>query len=188
MPFWILVGLAAGLAMDAMAVAIGSSIRLRNITPRQVFRLSFHFGLFQAMMPILGWVSGRYAAAMVSQIDHWVAFGLLSCIGGKAIWEAVSDKDDEERVINDPTRGWSLVSLSVATSIDAFAVGLSFALLSVNVWYAAAIIGVITGLLTMIGMRFGSFLGKRFGVVMEILGGLVLIFIGTKVLFDHLFA
>lgn len=187
MSFWVLVGLAAGLAMDAMAVAIGTSVRLRDITPRQVFRLSFHFGLFQAMMPVLGWACGLYAAALVGGIDHWVAFVLLAFIGGKAIREAVSAKDGEERIVRDPTRGVTLVSLSVATSIDAFAVGLSFAVLSLNVWYAAVIIGVITGILTMIGVCFGGFLGRRFGTVMEVLGGLVLIFIGTKVLIDHLF-
>lgn len=186
MPFWLLAGLAAGLAMDALAVAIGVSIRLRTTTPRQVFRLSFHFGLFQALMPLLGWASGRFAAEFVSSIDHWVAFVLLVFIGGRAIKDALADKDDEERLRSDPTRGMSLVSLSLATSMDAFAVGLSFAMLSVNVWYAAAVIGLITGGLTVLGMLFGGFLGRRFGTVMEIFGGIILIGIGLKVLVDHL--
>lgn len=186
MPFWLLASLAVGLAMDALAVAIGVSIRLRTTTPRQVFRMSFHFGLFQAMMPVLGWASGHFAAKIISSVDHWVAFLLLAFIGGRAIWDALSGKDDEERLRNDPTRGMSLVSLSLATSMDAFAVGLSFAMLSVNVWYAAAIIGLITGGLTVLGMLFGAFLGRRFGTIMEIIGGLILIGIGLKVLLDHL--
>ena len=186
MPFWLLVGIAVGLSMDALAVAIGVSIKLRNTTPRQVFRLSFHFGLFQALMPVLGWATGQYTAALVEQADHWVAFGLLSFIGGKAIGDAVSQKENQERILKDPTRGMRLVSLSLATSMDAFAVGLSFGMLSVNVWYAVIFIGIITGILTMLGMLFGSFLGRRFGTVMEIAGGLVLIAIGLKILFDHL--
>lgn len=186
MPFWLLAGLAAGLAMDALAVAIGVSIRLRTTTPRQVFRLSFHFGLFQALMPLLGWASGTFAAEFVSGIDHWLAFALLAFIGGRAIRDALADKEDEEWLRSDPTRGMSLVSLSLATSMDAFAVGLSFAMLSVNVWYAAAVIGLITGGLTVLGMLFGSFLGRRFGTVMEIFGGIILIGIGLKVLADHL--
>ncbi|OQB38336.1 MAG: putative manganese efflux pump MntP [Candidatus Hydrogenedentes bacterium ADurb.Bin179] len=186
MPFWLLAGIAVGLSMDALAVAIGVSIKLRNTTPRQVFRLSFHFGLFQAMMPVLGWASGQYAAAVVTRFDHWVAFGLLSFIGGKAIREALSEKEAEERIINDPTRGMSLVSLSLATSMDAFAIGLSFGMLSVNVWQAIVVIGIVTGILTMLGMLFGSFLGRRFGAIMEVVGGLILIAIGLKILFDHL--
>lgn len=187
MSFWLLAGLAVGLAMDALAVAIGVSIRLRNTTPRQVFRLSFHFGLFQGMMPVLGWATGQYAAAVVAQVDHWVAFGLLSFIGGRAVWDAVSKKEDQVRILKDPTRGMSLVSLSLATSMDAFAVGLSFGMLAVNIWQAAVIIGIITGILTLLGMLFGGFLGRRFGTVMEIMGGLILIAIGLKILVDHLF-
>ncbi len=186
MPIWLLAGVAVGLSMDALAVAIGVSIKLRNTTPRQIFRLSFHFGLFQAMMPVLGWATGQYAAALVAQVDHWVAFGLLSFIGGRAVWDAISKQEGQERILKDPTRGISLVSLSLATSMDAFAVGLSFGMLSVSVWQAAVIIGVITGILTMLGMLFGSFLGRRFGTVMEILGGFILIGIGMKILFDHL--
>lgn len=188
MSLGLLIILAAGLAMDAMAVAIAISIKLRNTTPRQVFRLSFHFGLFQGMMPVLGWVSGIYAAAFIAHIDHWIAFFLLSFIGGKAILEALVDEDSPQRLISDPTRGMSLVSLSVATSMDAFVVGVSFAMLSMNVWYAAVIIGIVTGGLTMLGMLFGGFLGRRFGTVMEVIGGLILILIGCKALFDGIFA
>ena len=186
MQFWLLVGLAVGLAMDALAVAISVSIKLRTTTLRQVFRLSFHFGLFQAVMPVLGWAMGYYAAALVSQVDHWVVFFLLSFIGVKAIVEAIWDLEAGEGGINDPTRGLSLVALSVATSLDAFVVGISFAMLSLNVWYAAVMIGVITGALTMVGMLFGRYLGRRLGTTMEVIGGLVLILIGVKTLIDGL--
>lgn len=182
MSFWIIVFLATGLAMDAMAVAIGVSIKLRTTTPRQLFRLSFHFGLFQAFMPLLGWASGIYAARFIERIDHWVAFFLLAGIGGKAIYEALTETDSLDRPTSDPTRGMSLVSLSLATSLDAFVVGISFAMLAMNIWYAALIIGIITGFLTLAGMLFGGYLGRRFGKIMEIFGGLILIFIGLKAL------
>ncbi|MBN2360116.1 MAG: manganese efflux pump [Deltaproteobacteria bacterium] len=181
----VILGIAVGLSMDAFAVAIASSIALHPVTRRQVFRFGFHFGLFQALMPILGWLLGSTVACWVAAFDHWIAFGLLTYVGGKAIVEALRGRDDRARAL-DPTRGWSLIAYSVATSIDAFAVGLSFACLGIPVWYPAAVIGLTTGALTTLGMRIGSRLGARFGKRMEIAGGLVLIGIGVKILVDHL--
>ena len=181
----VIVGIALGLAMDCFAVAIGASVALRGATPRQTFRLSFHFGLFQALMPVVGWLAGLSVVRTISFWDHWVAFGLLCFVGGKALWTALSG-DGKEREAEDPTRGWSLVILSVATSIDALAVGLTLAMLHVSIWLPIAVIGVTTASLTVAGMYFGARLGTRFGKAMEIIGGLVLIGIGVKIVFDHL--
>ena len=169
--------------MDAFAVSIASSIILRKVTGRQTFRIAFHFALFQALMPLVGYFAGINVIHFVEQWDHWVAFAILAAIGGKAIYGAVwGDGDDAHK--EDPTRGFRLVALSFATSIDAFAVGISFAMLEVPIWYPAAIIGLITGALCAVGMLAGQRLGKRFGKRVEIIGGLVLIAIGITILFE----
>lgn len=186
MSLLVIVGISLGLAMDAFAVAIGVSIGLRETTPRQIFRLSFHFGLFQGIMPVLGWMSGTLAAQFMMQFSHWIAFALLAFIGGRAVYNAWLGGEQETRFVRDPTRGYSLIFLSLATSMDAFVVGVSFAMMEMRVWYPAVVIGVITGLLTVAGMLFGSRLGQRFGTSMEILGGLTLILIGLKALVDGL--
>ena len=180
-----LIGIALGLAMDAFAVAIGAGLQLCGATPRQVFRLAWHFGLFQALMPIIGWLAGRTVSEYIEPVDHWIAFGLLAFIGGKMIYEALQEKDEDAEVC-DPTKGWRMVMLSIATSIDALAVGLSLALLGTSIWWPALVIGVVAGVMTIIGMelgkRFGALLGRR----MEIVGGLILIGIGVKILVEHL--
>ena len=183
-----ILGIAVGLSMDAFAVAIAASIALGHVTRRQLFRFSFHFGLFQAMMPVIGWYAGRSIARWVATWDHWVAFILLVFVGGKAIYEALREEEAGGDQPHDPTRGWSLVMLSVATSIDALAVGFSFAMLGVNVWGPAAIIGCVTGSLTLMGMLLASRVGARFGKRVEVLGGLVLIGIGLRILLQHLLA
>jgi putative Mn2+ efflux pump MntP len=182
-----LVLIAVGLAMDALAVAIATSIVLRAVSGRQVFRLAFHFGLFQFLMPIVGWAAGRSVAGVMAHWDHWIAFGLLAFIGGKAIYDAVTKPAEDARQ-GDPTRGLSLVLLSLATSIDALAVGVSFAMLGVQIWYPSLIIGLVTGSITTAGMLLGSRLGRHFGQHVEILGGLVLIGIGVKIVVQHLIA
>lgn len=182
--FFVILGIAVGLAMDAFAVAIASSVTMGEVSRRQVFRLSFHFGLFQAMMPMLGWLAGLTLQRVMVNWNHWLAFGLLAFVGGRAIAAAL--RDDEENIKSDPTRGASLVMLSVATSIDALAVGVSFAMLRVHIWYPSAVIGLVAASMTIVGMRIGSRLGSRFGQRMEIIGGLVLIAIGIKILSDHI--
>lgn len=173
--------------MDAFAVSIGVSIRLRHVSARQVFRFGWHFGLFQAMMPVIGWYFGTRLESLIVAWDHWVAFVLLAFVGGKAICEALSSQEqgDETRGA-DPTRGWSLVILSVATSIDALAVGISFGVMAIDIWYPAVIIGIITASLTTFGMLFGARLGLRFGRRIEVLGGIILIGIGLKILLETL--
>ena len=183
----ITVGIAGALAMDACAVSIATSVMLGRVSSRQVFRFAFHFGLFQMLMPVLGWLAGKSISGLIHQWDHWVAFALLFLIGAKAIYQALTERDAESK-INDPTRGLSLIMLSVATSIDALAVGLSFAALGVSVWVPCAVIGIITGTLSAVCMLVGSKIGARFGRHMEIVGGAVLIAIGLKIVIEHLLA
>jgi len=170
--------------MDAFAVALATSLNLPRLTGRHLFRFGFHFGLFQALMPICGWLAGMGFRRYIEDYDHWLAFGLLAAVGGKMLWEALHP-DHEERSPRDPTRGWSLVMLSIATSIDALAVGLTFAMLDVTVWFPALLIGVTACLLTLIGMGLGRRIGARWGSRFEVIGGLLLIAIGAKILFEH---
>ncbi len=187
MTFYELLLIAVGLSMDAFAVAVACSISLQRVSKRQIFRFGFHFGLFQALMPVIGWYLGRVAVEFVAAWDHWLAFGLLAFVGGKALYEAVwGDEESEKEKTADPTRGWSLVILSVATSIDALAVGLSLAMLGTAIYQPALVIGLTTGTLTTLGMLLGSRVGARFGKGMEILGGLILIGIGLKILIESL--
>jgi putative Mn2+ efflux pump MntP len=181
----VLFGIALGLAMDAFSVAIGVSIALGGTSRRQTFRLAWHFGLFQALMPIIGWAAGISVRPWIERWDHWLAFALLSMVGGRMIFESFRG-DNGEPTRTDPTRGWSLVVLSIATSIDALAVGLSFAALGVQVWTPAAVIGATAAVMTLLGTLGGRALGARFGSRMAVVGGVVLIAIGVWILFEHL--
>ncbi len=170
--------------MDAFAVALGvGSLQVSN-GPRPTFRLSFHFGLFQFLMPILGWAAGSGVARLMSSVDHWVAFALLAFVGGRMVRSGLDA--DGESYAADPTRGRTLVMLSVATSIDAFAVGLSLAMLDINIMYPSTIIGIVAAGFTLLGLQLGNRLGQWFGKRMEVIGGAVLMFIGLRILFLHL--
>lgn len=184
-PF-LLIGIAVSLAMDAFAVSVACSVALQPVNARQVFRLSFHFGLFQALMPLIGWLAGRTVADRIAAYDHWAAFALLTFIGAKAIRAALREGEESRNDTRDPTRGFSLVGLSVATSLDALAVGLSFSFLQVRIWTAVAVIGLVAAAATLIGMAIGSRIGMRFGRVAEITGGVVLILIGLRIVLDHI--
>ncbi len=181
-----ILGIAIGLAMDALAVAVATGLVIRQLTGRHVFRMAFHFALFQFMMPVIGWFLGQTISGYISTYDHWIAFGLLTFIGGKMLWEAFSDQPRGER--GDPTRGWQLLTLSIATSIDALAVGLSMAFLRVSIWMPSVVIGLVTATLTTIGICFAGRMGRRFGAWADIAGGVVLIAIGLRILVSHLFA
>ncbi|MCE5268798.1 MAG: manganese efflux pump MntP family protein [Planctomycetaceae bacterium] len=179
-----ILGLSVGLATDALAVSIAVGLALESVTPRHVFRLSFHFGLFQFMMPIIGWLAGKQLARYIDGFDHWIAFALLCGVGGKMLWEAW--EDNETAPDRDPTRGLTLVALSLATSLDALAVGLSMAFLRVSMWWPSVIIGVITAAMCSVGITFSSRIGARFGHWADAAGGIVLIGIGTWMLAGHL--
>jgi len=186
MGIWGIIVIAFGLAMDAFAVAVAIGLVLPALTRRHVFRLAFHFGLFQFMMPILGWLAGYTVAEYVKSYHHWVVFGLLGFIGGKMLWEAYKSHPSERKT-GDPTRGWSLVTLSVVTSLDAFAVGLVLAFQEVPIWMPSILIGLVAGAMTMIGIELGHRIGDRFGRWAEALGGVVLIGIGIYTLISHLY-
>jgi len=175
--------IALSMAMDAFAVSICSGVKI-GPGPRPVFRIAFHFGLFQALMPVIGWLFGNTIEPLVKNYDHWVAFGLLAFVGIRMIRSGLSKYDEE--IVKDPSRGWTMVMLSIAVSIDALAVGLSLAFLNVNIWNPALIIGLVTGALSLIGLRVGNGVGRRFGKPVEVLGGLVLIGIGFRILMSHL--
>lgn len=182
---WItLLGIAVALAMDAFAVALATGMALNPLTGRHLFRLGFHFGLFQALMPVTGWLAGKSFQHLIASYDHWIAFTLLAFVGGKMIHEALSPA--EEEADSDPTRGMTMVMLSVATSIDALAVGLSLAMLGVSIWTPALVIGLVAGVLTVCGMLLGRRVGAAWGKRVEIFGGVILILIGLKILLEHL--
>ncbi len=184
MGFTEIVLIACGLAMDAFAVSIAAGTSGRLSGKRAIFRLSFHFGLFQAMMPVIGWYMGIHIAALISAMDHWIAFALLLFVGLRMIIGGF--ETESETFTKDPSRGTSLVMLSVATSIDALAVGLSLAMLRINIWYPSAVIGIVTAALSVAGIHAGKTLGRKFGSRMEIIGGGILILIGCRILLTHL--
>jgi len=173
-----------GLTMDTLAVAIAVSLYHAVITFRLVFRISFHFALFQAGLLFLGATAGSFLQQYASAYDHWVAFGLLWAIGLKMLWEATHPEYEEVKA--DPSRGFSLVFLSVATSLDALAVGGSLGLLDMNVTQAVTITWVMTVIISALGLFIGKKVGKMFGKRAELLGGIVLCAIGVKVLLSHL--
>jgi putative Mn2+ efflux pump MntP len=176
--------IALSLAMDAFAVALAAGASGRAGSASSAFRLSFHFGLFQFLMPVLGWFGGRAVASRISTVDHWIIFGLLAFIGGRMVKSGWGEP--EEAKPGDPSKGISLIVLSVATSLDALAVGLTIGMMRMSVWYPAAVIGIVAAGLTLAGIRFGRHLGRRFGQRMELVGGGILVAIGIKVLFEHL--
>ncbi len=176
-------GMAVGLAMDAFAVSIGAGLVIGKVTPRHVFRIAWHFGLFQFMMPVIGWWAGTRVTGYIAGWDHWLACGLLSFIGGKMLFGAF--EKDRHRSQADPTRGWLLVTLSVATSIDALAVGLSAAFLNVTIWLPSVIIGVVACGFSAVGITLANKVLGRFGRTAEVMGGLVLILIGIRIFFQH---
>ena len=177
--------LAVALAMDAFAVAMAAGMTLGRLTARRVFRLSWHFGLFQCLMPVLGWLAGRTVAGRVRLYGPPLAFALLAFVGGHMLWEAWRHPPGApER--GDPTRGWRLMSLSVAVSLDALAVGLSMAFLDVSVWGPSVVIGAVAAGLTLVGLWLGRRFGGRLGRWADVAGGLVLLGIGVRILLAYL--
>jgi putative Mn2+ efflux pump MntP len=177
------VGIALALAMDAFSVALAVGATIKPLTGRHFFRLAWHFGLFQFLMPVAGWLAGTGAHRYIAAYDHWIASALLFIVGGRMILEAL--RGELENLVSDPTRGMTLVVLSVATSIDALAVGVSLAALRVSIWYPSVMIGVVAGVMTLVGMLIGKRLGRLLGSVMPVIGGLILCSIAGKILLDH---
>jgi putative Mn2+ efflux pump MntP len=181
-----LVALSVALAMDAFAVALAAGAILRPLTFRPCFRLAFHFGLFQGLMPVIGWLAGLTVQSFVAAWSHWLAFLLLITVGGRMVYEALTTEEGETRA-TDPSRGMTMVALSVATSIDALAVGLSLAMIDVVIWIPSLVIGLVACLFTAMGLFLGTRTGKLWGKRVEVAGGTILIGIGLKILLSALF-
>lgn len=180
--------IAVGLAMDAFAVSICRGLGMRRLNMRTAAVLALFFGGFQALMPLIGWALGSQFMWLIAPVDHWVAFVLLAFIGGKMLWEAFHEEGEACGCGEDTSRVdlREFLVLAVATSIDALAAGISFAALSVDIGVTVALIGVITFALSFVGVAVGHFFGARFEKPASVVGGVVLILIGLKVLLEHL--
>jgi putative Mn2+ efflux pump MntP len=176
--------IAVGLAMDAFAVSITSGITIKRLHINHALKIALFFGLFQAIMPIIGWLAGLSLRDYISAIDHWIAFGLLSFIGCKMIYESITVQSSKKEI--NPLNVYVLLVLSVATSIDALAVGVSFAFLKVSIVTPVIIIGTVTFMLSYLGVYIGDRIGHFFENKIEIAGGILLIGIGIKILVEGL--
>lgn len=178
MTFWEILILAFLLGIDAFSVAL--AVGTRGSSFRQTFRISFHFGLFQFLMPIIGWFLGQNVISLIQRYDNWVAFGLLFIIGAKMIYEAL--RHIPENIAKDRTRKWSLVALSLATSIDALGAGIGMGVLNTSLFYPCTIIGITAGIMSLIGIKLGTAVSVKFGNRMEAIGGIALIILSIKML------
>ena len=174
-----------GLAMDAFAVSICKGLAMRRMNYKKAIIIAAFFGVFQALMPALGYVLGTTFANKTAAIDHWIAFILLALIGANMIKEALSSDDDECQ--DDSLRLGDLIMLSIATSIDALAVGITFAFFNVSLLLSVSMIGIITFIICVIGVKVGNVFGEKYKSKAELAGGLILIVMGAKILIDHLF-
>ena len=178
---------AVGLSMDAFAVAVCKGLCMKRLDVRQALVIALFFGGFQALMPLVGWALGTQFEQYITPVDHWIAFVLLAFIGGKMLWDAFRDGEEE---LSCPADGKldlrELVMLSVATSIDALAVGITFAFLRVDIVSSVALIGATTFVLALAGVAVGHRFGARYEKPATIVGGIVLVLIGTKILLEHL--
>ena len=181
-----LIGTAFALAMDAFAVSVAGGVSLKKVTLRQTLRLSWHFGFFQALMPVIGWSAGLTVRSLIEDYDHWIAFLLLGVVGLHMIRESFQ-KEQDNKPKNDPTTGMTLLMLSVATSIDALAVGLSLSILNISIWLPALVIGLVAAGATAGGLHLGKKVGasSHLSQYAECIGGLVLLAIGVKILHEH---
>lgn len=183
--------LAIGLAMDCFAVSIASGIFLKSIQWRPMLVMAFAFGFFQAMMPFLGWIGASTFSHLIESVDHWIAFGILAFLGGRMVRESFKDEDCRQEF--NPTSLKVVFTMAIATSIDALAIGISFAFLGINefstIFSPIIIIGVVSFVLSLVGLLFGIKCGCGFARKMraELWGGIILISIGIKILIEHLF-
>ena len=179
-----LIVLSLGLGMDAFAVSICKGLSMKKMNWKKALIIGLYFGGFQAIMPVLGYSLSKGFENFVTSIDHWIAFILLSIIGGKMVKDAFSPENSEN--YNEGVGFKAMIVLAIATSIDALAVGITFAFLNVNLILAIALIGSITFFLSVIGTKVGNVFGDRYENKAELLGGVILIFLGIKILLEHL--
>ena len=175
---------AIALAMDAFAVSLSASATLGRVNVGHYFRMALTFGFFQFAMPVIGWLLGLSVKDWIEAWDHWIAFGVLFFVGMNMLREAFFG-DDEEECQGDPSRGATLILLAVATSIDALAIGVTFAFLGVNIWSAVLFIGLTTALFSGTGVYIGNIFGNRYKSKAEFAGGFILVVMGVKTLLDH---
>jgi len=178
--------IAISLSFDTFAVSVSSGLILKKIDFFNATKIAITLALFQAAMPVIGWLAGSGIKSYAENFDHWLAFGILALLGGKMIYESFKT-DPEDRNFN-PLDFKVMVGMAIATSIDALVVGFSFALLNYKIAISVGIIGVVTYIVAMLGMLFGKKIGSRMGRRMEILGGIMLILIGLKIVLEHSFA
>lgn len=171
------------LAMDAFAVSVCKGLSMKKINYKKAIIIALYFGIFQALMPVIGYFLGSAFETLVTKIDHWIAFILLGAIGANMIKESFSKESEN---VNDNVDFKTMVILAIATSIDALAVGITFAFLQVNLLYSVIIIGVVTSLLSFIGVYIGNKFGSKFESKAEFAGGIILILMGLKILLEHL--
>lgn len=176
--------IAVGLSMDAFAVSVCKGLSVKKLQIKHMLLVGIYFGGFQALMPFIGYFLGSQFKGVIESLDHWIAFGLLLLIGGNMIREAVFEQDDDSE--NDSFAVKAMIGLAVATSIDALAVGVTFAFLSVNIWIAISLIGCTTFILSVIAIKIGNVFGNKFKNKAEMIGGAILILIGIKIVFEHL--
>lgn len=177
-----------GLSMDAFAVSICKGLAMRRVNKKQALVIGLFFGGFQALMPFIGWALGTQFESYITSIDHWIAFVLLAFIGGKMIAEAVRPEDENVEIdkMDPPLDLKEMLVLAVATSIDALAVGVTFAFLHVNIVWAVTFIGCTTFILSAIGVKVGNVFGMKYKSKAEFVGGLILVLMGIKILLEHL--
>lgn len=176
--------IAIGLSFDTFAVSVSTGLMVCHIRFWQAVRVAVILAVFQGLMPCVGWILGRQIATFISEFDHWIAFVLLAILGIKMIWESFEKEEKSTKNCN-PLKLSIVVGMAIATSIDALVVGVSFAFLKMNILWAAFIIGLVTFLVSMLGMLFGKKVGNRLGKKMEVIGGILLIAIGLKILLEH---
>lgn len=177
--------IAAGLSMDSLAVSITGGAVIRRCTMTNVMKIATTMAIFQAGMTVCGYLLGMGFEQSISGIDHWIAFLLLCAIGLKAIYESFHDREDAE-IHRNPLCNKTLCGLAIATSIDAFAVGITFAILNYNIFMRATTIGIITFVFSAFGVYFGSHFGRKFNLNVDLIGGIILICIGLKILLEHI--
>lgn len=177
---------AIGLAMDAFAAAVCKGLSMKKVKIKNAIILGFAFGLFQAIMPLIGWAVGRSLEQYIKNLDHWIAFVLLAFIGGRMLFESLSRSDDKSIEYADELNLKEVLVLAIATSIDALAVGVTFACLAYDIGIAALIIGLMTFALSLAGVYIGNVFGAKDKRKAEFCGGAILILIGLKILLEHL--
>lgn len=189
MTVWEILLIGLGVSADAFAVSMCKGVEMKKIIWKYALLIALFFGGFQMIMPLIGWGAGSLFQKYITEFDHWIAFGLLLLLGGKMIYDGIFDKDEKKEGDEDKPLKlgfFTLLVMAIATSIDALAVGVTFAFLKVNVWIAVSIIGATTFSFSLVGVGIGVKVGDKFKNKAEILGGVILILLGVKILLEHL--